>query len=145
MQLLLHPRARGLTLAYQSLAQIPHMLAGVIKIQHLHRAGPTVLRHVPNPRRAIADHQFRLGTAQAVFDVENYEEYVRIQAEAAVRRLRAINSTVELEARVSEYAPHNALALLNAVDLALDGSDNFATRLLHSEQESHCYPKFSVT
>ncbi len=52
------------------------------------------------------------------------------KAAAAADKLRAINSEVEVEAKVLDVAPHNILPLLHGVDLALDGTDNLETRYL---------------
>jgi molybdopterin/thiamine biosynthesis adenylyltransferase len=52
------------------------------------------------------------------------------KAVAAERRLRAINSGVQLEGIVADLAPSNAEELLSGFPLILDGTDNFETRLL---------------
>ncbi|MEZ6188228.1 MAG: ThiF family adenylyltransferase [Planctomycetota bacterium] len=52
------------------------------------------------------------------------------KAVAAAERLRGINGDVELEVEVGDLVPANARALLGGVDLVLDGTDNFLTRLL---------------
>lgn len=52
------------------------------------------------------------------------------KAVAAERRLRAINSGVEIEGIVSDLTPRNAAELLSGFDVLLDGTDNFETRLL---------------
>jgi adenylyltransferase/sulfurtransferase len=52
------------------------------------------------------------------------------KAVAAERRLRAINSSVEIEGVVADLRPQNAAELLSGFPLLLDGSDNFETRLL---------------
>jgi sulfur-carrier protein adenylyltransferase/sulfurtransferase len=52
------------------------------------------------------------------------------KAEAAARRLRALNPLIAIEPRVERFTRANALALVQSVDLVLDGSDNFATRYL---------------
>ena len=52
------------------------------------------------------------------------------KAVAAERRLRAINSGVEVEGIVSDLTPRNAVELLSGFDVLLDGTDNFETRLL---------------
>jgi adenylyltransferase/sulfurtransferase len=55
------------------------------------------------------------------------------KAEAAAGRLRAINRDVAVEPLVRELGPRNATQLLEGADLALDGSDNFATRYALNE------------
>jgi adenylyltransferase/sulfurtransferase len=52
------------------------------------------------------------------------------KAIAAERRLAAINSAVTVEPVVADFNADNAEALLEDMDLALDGSDNFETRYL---------------
>src|ERR1700686_2006715 len=52
------------------------------------------------------------------------------KAVAAERRLRAINSSVEVEGIVADLTPKNAAELLSQFPLILDGTDNFETRLL---------------
>ena len=55
------------------------------------------------------------------------------KAEAAARRLRALNPLVELEARVSRFSRANALELVGTCDVVIDGSDNFSTRYLAND------------
>ena len=52
------------------------------------------------------------------------------KAVAAERRLRAINSEIEIEGVVADFNPGNALDLLADADLVLDGTDNFEARYL---------------
>lgn len=52
------------------------------------------------------------------------------KAVAAERRLRSINSGVEVRGVVADLSPSNVAPLLSAADLILDGTDNFETRLL---------------
>lgn len=52
------------------------------------------------------------------------------KAIATAHRLRAVNSGVEVEPVVSDFTSDNALSLLDGVDLALDGTDNFEARYL---------------
>jgi molybdopterin-synthase adenylyltransferase len=52
------------------------------------------------------------------------------KAVAAANRLRAVNSAVAIEPVVSDFTADNALELLDGVDLALDGTDNFEARYL---------------
>jgi molybdopterin-synthase adenylyltransferase len=52
------------------------------------------------------------------------------KAVAAERRLRAVNSGVEIEGIVADLTPKNACELLSGFPLILDGTDNFETRLL---------------
>jgi molybdopterin/thiamine biosynthesis adenylyltransferase len=52
------------------------------------------------------------------------------KAVAAERRLRAINSDVQVEGIVADITPKNAIELLSGFQVILDGTDNFETRLL---------------
>jgi adenylyltransferase/sulfurtransferase len=52
------------------------------------------------------------------------------KAEAAARRLRALNPLIAIEPRGERFTRANALALVGDVDVVLDGSDNFSTRYL---------------
>jgi adenylyltransferase/sulfurtransferase len=52
------------------------------------------------------------------------------KAEAAARRLRAVNSSITVEPVIADVTPANIKELLDRADLALDGSDNFETRYL---------------
>jgi molybdopterin/thiamine biosynthesis adenylyltransferase len=49
---------------------------------------------------------------------------------AAERRLRAVNSGVQVEGMVADVTPGNSRELLAGHELILDGTDNFETRLL---------------
>jgi adenylyltransferase/sulfurtransferase len=52
------------------------------------------------------------------------------KAQAAARRLLELNPLVRVEARPVRFDRGNALALVGAHDLVVDGSDNFSTRYL---------------
>lgn len=52
------------------------------------------------------------------------------KAAAAETRLRQINSSVAIEARIADLTPGECGALLGGCDLILDGSDNLETRYL---------------
>jgi molybdopterin-synthase adenylyltransferase len=52
------------------------------------------------------------------------------KAVAASRRLRELNSGVEVEPVVADLTPSNAEELINECDVILDGTDNFETRYL---------------
>lgn len=58
------------------------------------------------------------------------EDTGQLKAEAAARRLRALNPLITIEARAERFTRANALELVRSVDLVIDGSDNFATRYL---------------
>lgn len=50
------------------------------------------------------------------------------KVERAAAALRALNDTINVEARAERLSEENAPALLAGVDLVLDGTDDFATR-----------------
>jgi adenylyltransferase/sulfurtransferase len=53
-----------------------------------------------------------------------------LKVEAAARRLRALNPCIAIEPHAERFTRANALELVRACDVVLDGSDNFATRYL---------------
>ncbi|MBD2846880.1 ThiF family adenylyltransferase [Paenibacillus sp. IB182496] len=57
---------------------------------------------------------------------------------AARDKLGAVNSEVALEAHIADVGPHNVGELLQGMDLVLDGTDNFQTRLLLSDACFRC-------
>ena len=63
------------------------------------------------------------------------------KAVAAARRLRAIDSALEVEPFVTDLTAGNAVELLGESDLLLDGTDNFETRYLVNDfAVSHSIP-----
>ncbi|HTC54873.1 MAG TPA: ThiF family adenylyltransferase [Candidatus Sulfotelmatobacter sp.] len=52
------------------------------------------------------------------------------KAIAAARKIAAFNSEIVVEARVEDVVPENIHALLEGMDVILDGTDNFETRYL---------------
>ena len=66
---------------------------------------------------------------QTLFDEADAEEALP-KAVAAERKLRAINSDVQVEGVVADLGPRNAEELLTGFPLILDGTDNFETRFL---------------
>jgi adenylyltransferase/sulfurtransferase len=52
------------------------------------------------------------------------------KAQAAARRLRALNPLIRVESLPIRFDRSNALKLIGACDVVVDGSDNFATRYL---------------
>lgn len=57
-------------------------------------------------------------------------ELGRPKAQAAAQRLQALNPLITVEPRVERLRRDNALPLVAACDVVVDGSDNFATRYL---------------
>lgn len=66
---------------------------------------------------------------QTLFDESDVREALP-KAVAAERRLRAINSEVQVEGIVEDLAPENAEDMLGGFPLIVDGTDNFETRWL---------------
>ncbi len=66
---------------------------------------------------------------QCLFD-ENDAAEALPKAEAARRRLSAVNSRVEIEARTADLVAGNVHPLLEGAQLIIDGSDNFEARYL---------------
>jgi adenylyltransferase/sulfurtransferase len=66
---------------------------------------------------------------QSLFDETDASESLP-KAIAAARKIAAFNSEIEVEARVEDLVPRNIEALLEGMDVILDGTDNFETRYL---------------
>jgi adenylyltransferase/sulfurtransferase len=90
----------------------------------LARAGVGFLRLVDR------DHLDRSNLQrQGLYDEEDLAKSLP-KAVAAEKKLRAINSDVEIEGKVEDVGPENVEELLDGIDLVLDGTDNFETRYL---------------
>ena len=66
---------------------------------------------------------------QTLFD-ESDARNALPKAVAAEKKLRSINSGVDVKGVVADLSPRNAEVLLSGCDLLLDGTDNFETRFL---------------
>src|ERR1700681_2349669 len=66
---------------------------------------------------------------QMLFDEKDAEAALP-KAAAAATRLKAVNSSVEIEAAISDLTPADADELLGDVHLLMDGTDNFESRCL---------------
>jgi molybdopterin/thiamine biosynthesis adenylyltransferase len=66
---------------------------------------------------------------QTLFDESDAREALP-KAVAAEKKLRSINSEVQVEGMVADLNPQNATELLSGFPLILDGTDNFETRFL---------------
>lgn len=66
---------------------------------------------------------------QILFDEEDIARGLP-KAIAAAEKLRKVNSQVKVEPIVADVNPDNVERLISDVDLVLDGTDNFETRLL---------------
>lgn len=66
---------------------------------------------------------------QSLFDEADAAESLP-KAIAAARKIGALNSGIQVEAKVEDLVPDNVEALLERSHLVLDGTDNFETRYL---------------
>lgn len=97
---------------------------GTVLASTLARAGVGFLRIVDRDYIELDNLQ-----RQVLFDEHDIAQNLP-KAEAAARKLRKINSSIEVDALVADVGPANIEALARDVDLLLDGSDNFETRFL---------------
>ena len=66
---------------------------------------------------------------QSLFDEKDAAESLP-KAIAAARKIAAFNSQIVVEPKVADLVPANIEALLEGIELILDGTDNFETRYL---------------
>src|SRR5271169_835308 len=97
---------------------------GTVLANALVRAGVGHVRIVD--RDFIEIHNLQ---RQILFDEADVAENLP-KAEAAARKLRAINSAITIEPVVTDLDHTNILDLVGDADLILDGTDNFETRYL---------------
>jgi molybdopterin-synthase adenylyltransferase len=97
---------------------------GTVLSNHMTRAGIGFLRLIDRDFVEASNLQ-----RQMLYD-EADAAAATPKAIAAAERLRRINSEVELEAHVADFNSTNAEALLDGMDLVLDGTDNFSVRFL---------------
>lgn len=97
---------------------------GTVLANHLARAGVGFIRVVD--RDFIETHNLQ---RQILFDETDVASNLP-KAEAAARKMRLINSQIEVEAVVTDIDHTNIIDLVSDVDLILDGTDNFETRYL---------------
>src|SRR5215218_6598302 len=97
---------------------------GTVLANHLVRAGVGHVRIVD--RDFIETHNLQ---RQILFDEQDVADNLP-KAEAAARKLRLINSAVEVEPAVTDIDHTNIVDLVADADLILDGTDNFETRYL---------------
>jgi adenylyltransferase/sulfurtransferase len=97
---------------------------GTVLANHLARAGVGSIRIVD--RDFIETHNLQ---RQILFDEHDVAENLP-KAEAAARKIRAINSSINVEAVVTDIDHTNIIDLVGDADLILDGTDNFETRYL---------------
>ncbi len=97
---------------------------GSVSSEMLVRAGVGYVRLIDRDYIDVTNLQ-----RQSLFDEKSLEQSLP-KAVAAAARLRQINSDVEIEERVIDLNSNNVDALIEDVDLLLDGTDNFETRFL---------------
>ncbi|QHW32416.1 thiazole biosynthesis adenylyltransferase ThiF [Paenibacillus rhizovicinus] len=97
---------------------------GTVIANHLARSGVGRLRLIDRDYVERSNLQ-----RQMLYDEDDVRE-LRPKVVAAERRLKLINSEIRIEPVVSHVTAANAERLLDGVDLVLDGTDNFGTRLL---------------
>lgn len=97
---------------------------GSAQAEFLARAG--VGRLILADRDILELHNLQ---SQLLYDEKDVAERLP-KAEAAARRLRAVNSEITIEPVVTDVTAANIKELLARADLALDATDNFETRYL---------------
>ncbi|MFZ7945250.1 MULTISPECIES: ThiF family adenylyltransferase [Bacillaceae] len=97
---------------------------GTVIANHLVRSGVGSLRLIDRDLVELSNLQ-----RQTLFDEEDAALHLP-KAVAAQNRLKKINSTVSVEAVISDVNLDNAEDLLAGYDVIVDGTDNFMTRFL---------------
>ncbi len=97
---------------------------GSVQAQLLARAGVGRIRIADRDVLELNNLQ-----RQVLFDEDDVAAGLP-KAEAAARKLRKINSSIEIEGLVEDVTPRNIEGLITDVDLVLDGTDNIETRYL---------------
>jgi molybdopterin/thiamine biosynthesis adenylyltransferase len=97
---------------------------GTVLANHLVRSGVGNVRIVD--RDFIETHNLQ---RQVLFDESDVASNIP-KAEAAARKLRQVNSAVNIESVVTDINRTNILELCQDADLILDGTDNFEIRYL---------------
>jgi adenylyltransferase/sulfurtransferase len=97
---------------------------GTVTADQVVRAGVGFVRLIDRDFVELSNLQ-----RQSLFDEEDIRNSLP-KAVAAEAKLRRINSSVEIEARVDDVNPSNIEDYLSDVDLVLDALDNFETRFV---------------
>jgi adenylyltransferase/sulfurtransferase len=97
---------------------------GTVLANAVVRAGVGFVRIID--RDFIETHNLQ---RQVLFDEDDVAANLP-KAEAAARKLRRVNSAIQIEAVVTDVDHTNVLDLVSDVDLVLDGTDNFEVRYL---------------
>jgi molybdopterin-synthase adenylyltransferase len=108
---------------------------GTALANHLTRAGVGYMRLIDRDFVEASNLQ-----RQILYDEADAKAQLP-KAQAAALKLKAINSSIQIEPRVTDLTWRNAETLLTDVDLILDGSDNFEVRyLLNDISIKHAIP-----
>lgn len=105
---------------------------GTVLANHMVRAGIGLLRIVDRDYVETTNLQ-----RQMLYDEDDVNQALP-KVIAAERKLAKINSMVQIDAKVMDVTALNVEALLENIDLVLDGTDNFQTRLLLNDA---CFKK----
>lgn len=97
---------------------------GTAVANHLVRAGVGHVKFVDRDFVEMSNLQ-----RQMLFDEDDAEQALP-KAVAAERKLKKINSDIEIEGIVLDVTSENIETLLEGIDIVIDGTDNFATRFL---------------
>lgn len=97
---------------------------GTVCANHLVRSGIGTIRLIDRDVVDLSNLQ-----RQSLFNEEDVNLNLP-KAAAAKKRLNSINSTVKIEAIISDLNLDNAEDLLTGFDVIIDGTDNFMTRYL---------------
>ena len=116
----------------QGQERLRHSTATIIGCGALGSSLASLLVRAGVGRLRIVDRDFVESSnlqRQALFEEADAQQLLP-KAVAAERRLRSINSDVEVRGVVGDLTPANAEELLGDAALLLDGTDNFETRFL---------------
>jgi molybdopterin/thiamine biosynthesis adenylyltransferase len=97
---------------------------GTVLASHMVRAGVDTLRMIDRDYVELTNLQ-----RQMLYDEEDAAQSLP-KVVAAQRKLAKINSLVRLDPIVADVTAVNVESLLEGIDLVLDGTDNFRSRLL---------------
>lgn len=97
---------------------------GTVLANHLTRAGVGQLTIVDRDFIELNNLQ-----RQLLFDEQDLAENLP-KAVAAERKLRAVNSDIEVRGLVADANPENIERLIDSATLVMDGTDNFETRYI---------------
>jgi molybdopterin/thiamine biosynthesis adenylyltransferase len=97
---------------------------GTVLANHMVRAGVGYVRLIDRDYVEWSNLQ-----RQMLYDEEDARQFLP-KAIAARQKLTQINSSVQIDAHVSDLTSQNAEHLLADVDLVLDGTDNYQVRFL---------------